>query len=134
MTLVTPSLVFCLVSTESTSILMLQTLLLSSTTLSVTRAPLLTTQVSSTAHMYPSRWYVQLARTPSNPRSASRPVMVLLQTPSQKEPSKVWVASRSTRTVTTEEFRSRTSCDPLDTQSVTRDPKGSLFLYLFILM
>ena len=61
------------------------------------------------------------------PKIDSRPVMVLLQTPSQKEPSKVWVASRSTRTVTTEEFRSRTSCDPSDSQSVPETRKGLFF-------
>ena len=68
MTLVTPSLVFCKVSIVYTSILMLQTVLLTSTMLSVIRVLPLTTQVCSTAHMFPSRWFVPLERTPSNPR------------------------------------------------------------------
>ena len=64
-TLVTPSLVYLLVSTESTSIHILQTLLLHSTTLLVIRVLHLMTLDSSIAHMYLSRWYVPLARTPS---------------------------------------------------------------------
>ena len=135
MTLVTPSLVSCKVSIASTSILMLQTWLLTtavwhkeptSTTLLVIRVLHLMTLVCSTAHMFPSRWFVPLERTPSSPRLASRPAMVWLPTHSQKEPPKVWVVSRSTRTATTEEFKSRTSCDSYSQTSGR--PSGLLFL------
>ena len=59
-------------------------------------------------------------------RLASRPAMVWLPTHSQKEPPKVWVVSRSTRTATTEEFKSRTSCDSYSQTSGR--PSGLLFL------
>jgi FlaG/FlaF family flagellin (archaellin) len=76
MTLATPLLVLYSVSSVYTSTHILQTVLLTSITLQVIRVLHLMTQVSSTAHMYLSRWYVQLVRTPSSLRSASRPVMV----------------------------------------------------------
>ena len=126
MTLVTPSLVFCKVSIVYTSILILQTSLLTSTTLLVTKVLHLTTQVSSTAHTYLCRWSVPLVRIPSNPKLASRLAMVLPPTPSQKEPLRVWDASVSTATATTEESESRTSCDQLFTD-FSKDPSGSFF-------
>ena len=129
MTLVTPSLVFSKVSIVSTSILMLQTLLLISTTLLVIRVLAHTTQVSSTAHMYPSRWFVQLARTPSSQKLASRLATVSLQTHSQKAPAKVLALLRATATATTVALLSRTSCDPFS-QGYTRGSSDPLFLYL----
>jgi hypothetical protein len=115
MTPVAPSQVLCKASIAYTSILIqvditpVQTVV--STTLLVIRVHLLMTQVSSTAHMYPFRWYVQLVRTPSNQKLASRPVMVWLPTHSQKVWIKVSEDCKSMQTVTTEEFKSRTSCD-----------------------
>ena len=111
-TQVTPSLVFCKVSIVYTSILILQTLLLTSTTLLVTRVLPLMTQVCSTVLTFPSRWFVPLERTPSSPRLASRLVMVLFPTHSQKEPLRDSDASASTATATTSALLSRTSCDP----------------------
>ena len=55
-----------------------------STTLLVIRVLHLMTQVCSTAHTFLFRWFVQLERTPSNLRSDSRLVTVLLLTHSQK--------------------------------------------------
>jgi len=113
--------VFCKVSIVYTSILILQTSVLLVLTLqpiavlstmsSVIRVLPLMMQVCSIAHTFLFRWFVQLVRIPSNPKSALRPVMVLPLTPSQKEPIRVWDASVSTATVTTEELRSRTLCD-----------------------
>ena len=132
MTLVTPSLVFCKVSIVSTSILMLPTWLLTtavwhkvltSTTSSVIRVLLLMTQVCSIAHMFLSRWFVPSVRTPSNQKSDSRPATVSSRTPSQKEPSKVWDASWSTRTATIVALLSRTSCDPFGSH---RSSEGGL--------
>jgi len=138
MTLVTPSLVFSKVSIVSTSILMLQTLLLISTTLLVIRVLAHTTQVSSTAHMFLSRWFVPSVRTPSSPRLASRPVTVLLLTHSQKELPQVSEDSASTQTVTTEESRSQTSCDSgcCGAGCPTcpfRPPARGVFFYVYII-
>ena len=136
MTLVTPSLVFCKVSIVYTSILILLTSLpqtepqATSTMLSVTRVLPLTTLVCSIAHMFPSRWFVPLERTPSSPRLASRPATVWLPTHSQKEPIKVWVVSRSMQTATIVALQSRTSCDPSFT--CHQGPFGVLFLCLQI--
>jgi hypothetical protein len=103
-----------LVSIVYTSILILQTPLPISTTLLVIRVLHLMTQVCSIAHTFLSRWFVPLVRTPSNPRLASRPVMVLLLTHLQKvevKRLKVLVVSRPIATVTTEESVFKTSCD-----------------------
>ena len=110
-TLVTPSLVFSKVSIVYTSILILQTLIPTSTTLLVTRDLAHTTQVSSTAHMYLSRWFAPSVRTPSSQRLASRLVTVSLRTHSQKEPIRVSEDFLQTRTVTTDVSRLQTSCD-----------------------
>jgi len=127
MTPVTPSLVFSKVSIVSTSILIRQTSLLTSTTLLVTKVLHLTTQVCSTALTFLSRWFVQLARTPSSQKSDSRLVTVSLQTHLQKAPTKVLVLLRATATVITVASPSRTSCDPFS-QGYTRTPHGVLFL------
>jgi len=117
MTRATPSLVFCKVSIESTLTHMLLTLLqvtlqmVTSTTLLVIRVLHLMTQVCSTAHTFLFRWFVQLVRTPSSPKLASRPVTGLLLTHSLKEQMQVVVPSRSTKTVTTDVLQLRTSCD-----------------------
>ena len=123
MTLVTPSLVFSKVSIVYTSILILQTspqvmlLTATSTMLSVIRVLHLMTQVSSTAHMYLCRWYVQSVRTPSNQKSDSRPATAWLRTHLQKEPPLAQVVFVSTATVTTDVLQSRTSCDPYSQSS-----------------
>ena len=127
MTLVTPSLVFCKVSIVFISILMLQTLLPSSTTLLVIRVLPLMMLVSSTAHMFLSKWYVPLVRTPSSQKLALRPAMVLLLTHLLKEPLRALVASPLTATVTTEEYRFSTSCD-LDSHICWRVLLDPLFL------
>ena len=75
-TLVTPSLVFCKVSIVYTSILIPLTSLpqtelqVTSTMSLVIRVLPLMTLVCSIAHMFPSRWFVPLERTPSSPRLA----------------------------------------------------------------
>jgi len=120
MTLVTPSLVFCKVSIVFISILILQTSLLTSTTLLVIRVLHLMTQVCSIAHMFLSKWFVPLVRTPSSQKLALRPVMVLLPTHSLKEPPSPLDAWQLTETVTTEESRFKTSCDPSDSQDHTQ--------------
>jgi len=127
MTPVTPSLVFSKVSIVYTSILIQQTLIRASTTLLVIRVPAHMTQVSSIAHTFLSRWFVPLVRTPSSLRSASRPVMVSLQTHLQKAPTLVSEDSSQTPTVTTEESRLQTSCDSFTTQS--RGSSDPLFLW-----
>ena len=108
------------VSIASTSILIRQTSLLitadlhkdpTNTTLLVTRVPRLMTLDSSTAHTFLSKWFVPLVRTPSSPRLASRPDMVLLLTHSLKALMLVTVFSPPTQTATTEELRFKTSCD-----------------------
>ena len=109
--LVTPSQVFSTVVTEYTLTHMLLITARINTTLLVIRVHHLMTQVCSIAHTYLSRWSVQLVRTPSSPRLASRLVTALLQTPSQKEPMLVLAVSSATPTVTTEESRLQTSCD-----------------------
>jgi len=120
------------VSTESTSILSLPTVLLTSTTLSVTRvlAPMML--VCSIAHMFPSRWFVPLERTPSSPRLALRPVMVLSPTHLLRVMSitKVWVVSILTPTATIREYAFRTSCDIIDirVKEVLRGLRTPLFL------
>src|SRR6056300_815388 len=98
------------------------------TTLLVIRVLQLMTLDSSIVLMFPSKWFVPLERTPSSPRLASRPVMVLLPTHSLKEPTRVSVVFVSTATATTEELLSRTSCDPFHTgfSGVRKDP----FFYL----
>jgi len=137
MTLVTPSLVFCKVSIVFISILIRQTLVLlalvHSTTLLVIRVLHLMTQVCSTAHMFPSRWFVPLERTPSSLRSASRPVTVSLLTHLLTLvpllallPITVF---KSTRTATTEEFAFSTSCDSYS-QEFIRGPQKGPFFYL----
>ena len=67
-------------------------LLVTSTTLLVIRVLHLMMLVSSIAHMFLSKWFVPLVRTPSSLRLALRPVMVMLLTHSQKEPIRVLVA------------------------------------------
>ena len=127
MTPVTPSQVSCKVSIVSTSILIRQTLLLTSTTLLVIRVLHLMTQVCSIAHMYLCRWYVPLVRTASSPRLALRPVMVLLPTHSQKVWIRVWVDSVLTATATTEESPLRISCDSSLTGRFSESPSGLSF-------
>jgi len=90
----------------------LLTTLLHSTTLLVIRVLHLMTQVSSTAHMYLSRWYVQLVRTPSSQKSDLRPATAWSLIHSLKAQIKVLVDSRPTPTATTEEYVLTTSCDP----------------------
>ena len=130
MMLVTPSQVSLLVSIVYTSILILQTLLQTSTTLSVTKVLHLTTQVCSIAHTFLSRWFVPSVRTPSSLRSASRLVMVLLLTHSQKVLllSPTLVVSRQMQTVTIRELSSRTSCDPRFTYFTQRVFGPSFFI------
>ena len=113
MTLVTPSLVFSKVSTESTSTHIQQTLLLTSSTLSVTRVHLLMMLVSSTAHMYLSRWYVPLVSKPSNQKSDSRLVMESLRIHLQRVLPllRLETTSQPTQTFTTEELRLQILCD-----------------------
>ena len=127
MTPVTPSQVFSKVSTESTLTHIRQTLLLTSTMLSVIRVLHLMTQVCSTAHMFPSRWFVPLERTPSSPRLDLRPATAWSQTHLQKAPKLVWVVSVLTATATTEELLLRTSCDSFS-QGYTRGSSDPLFL------
>ena len=137
MTLATPLLEPSMVSSEFTLTHILLTWLLTtllatlvtSTMLLVIRVPPLMMQVCSTAHMYLCRWYVQLERTPSSLRLASRPDMVWLLTPSLKEPLRVLVDSRSTATDTTEESWSRTSCDSSPYLGLQAPQKGCLFHY-----
>jgi hypothetical protein len=111
-TLATPLLVLSTVSIRSTSILMLQTTVLFSTTLLVIRVLHLMTLVYSTAHTFLFRWFVQLDRTPSNPRLALRPATAWSLTHSQKEPIRRSALSRLPPTATTVAFPSRTLCDP----------------------
>ena len=125
MTLVTPSLVFSSVSSASTSILMLQTLL-TSTTLLVIRVLPPMTQVSSTAPMFPSRWSVPLERTPSG-QDVLRLVTVLLLTPSLKAQTLVSAHLLLTQTVTTEESKFRTSCD--SSSHISQRSFGTSFLW-----
>ena len=127
MTLVTPSQVYLLVSTEYTLIHIPPTELTISISLLVIRVLHLMTQVCSIAHMFPSRWFVPLERTPSSLRLASRLVTVLLLTHSLVLQVELTPAnSRLTTTVTTEESPSETSCDPRFTY-FTETPSGVSF-------
>jgi len=130
-TLVTPSLVFCKVSIVYTLILILQTFLLTSTTLLVIRVLHLMTLVCSIAHTFLSKWFVPLVRTPSSPRSDSRPATEWFLTHSLRVhllTVKVLVVSRQTATATTEEYVLTTSCDLLDPQGYTGGANAPLFL------
>ena len=129
MTPVTPSLVYLPVSIASTSIhillMQLAVRTVSSTSLLVIRVLHLMTQVCSIAHMFLSKWFVPLARTPSSLRSDSSLVMVLLLTHSLAllvvlPP----VVSSRTTTVTTDVLLFPTSCDLFSrfSQRVLRDP------------
>ena len=104
-----------------------QTLLLTSTTLLDIRVLHLMMQDSSIVLMFPSRWFAPLGRTPSNLKSALRPVMVLLLTPSQKEPLQAQVVSVSTATATIVALLLRTLCDPLVTRLYKTPFGGSFF-------
>ena len=129
MTPVTPSQVYLLVSIVYTSIHIPLTELLISITLLVIRVLHLMTQVCSIAHMFPSRWFVPLERTPSSLRLASRLVTVLLLTHSLVLQVELIPAnSRLTTTVTTEESPSRTSCDP--GSHIFQETLRGLFFYL----
>ena len=128
MTLVTPSLVFLLVSIASTLIHIRQTLLLRSTTLSVIRVLHLMTQVCSIAHTFLCRWYVPSVRTTSSQKLDLRLATVLLLTHSQ---TMVLLQAQlrqlpPTVTVTTREYKSRTSCDPFS-QGFSEGPLDPLF-------
>ena len=83
--------------------------------------------ISSIVLMFPSRWFAPLGRTPSNLKSALRPVMVLLLTPSQKEPLQAQVVSVSTATATIVALLLRTLCDPLVTRLYKTPFGGSFF-------
>ena len=129
MTPVAPSQVHCKVSIAYTSILIqvvttpVQTVV--NTTLLVIRVHHLMTQVSSTAHMYLFRWYVQLVRTPSNQKLRLQdPLWSGCQPIRRRSGSGSWKTATSMQTVTTEEFKSRTSCDSglHFHQRVFRDP------------
>jgi len=87
-----------------------QTLLLTSSTLSVIRVLAHMTLVCSIAHMYLYRWYVPLARTPSSLRSALRPVTEWLLTHSLRVWLKATVFWPPMLTPTTEELRFLTWC------------------------
>jgi hypothetical protein len=130
MTLVTPSLVLSTVSTRYTSIHIRLTYLLSSTMSSAIRVKILMMLVSSTAHMFLSKWFVPLVRTPSSLRLASRPVMEWLQTHSLRVLAKVQALSVLTLTVTTEEYKLPTSCESLSDSF--RPPQGGLFLSKYL--
>jgi len=71
---------------------------------------------------------VLLVRTPSSPKLALRPDMVLLLTPSLKAPHKVLVDSELIATAITEESLLRTSCE-LGFKPYLSDPlpKGVFF-------
>ena len=97
-----------------------------STTLLVIRVLHLMTQVCSTAHTFPSRWFVPLERTPSSPRLALRPATAWSLTHSLKAPTSAQAHSLLTLTVTTEELLLRTSCDPRFTY-FTESPSGLSF-------
>jgi len=117
MTLAAPSLAPLTVSSRFTSTHILQTFKMTSTSLLVTRVRILMTQVYSTAHTFLSRWFVQLAKTPSSPRLASRLVTVCRQTHLQLVSSTMvlsqpLVSVLQTQTATTEEYVLPTSCDP----------------------
>ena len=130
MTPVTHSLVFSKVSIVYTSILILQTpelAPLTSITLLVIRVLHLMTQVCSIAHTFLSRWFVQLARTPSSQKLASRRATAWLLTPSHRAMHKVLAHSPLTLTATTEEFALRTSCDSYS-QELSRGSSDPLFL------
>jgi len=118
MTLAAPSLAPSTVSSRSTSTHIPPTFPTISTSSLVIRAPILMTLVCSIAHMYLCRWYVQLAKTPSSPRLASRLATVCKQTHSalalsMTALSQLLVSALQTQTVTTEESLYATSCDPV---------------------
>ena len=81
-----PLLVFLTVVSRSTLILTLLTSQTITTTSWVIRVLLLMMQVSSTAHMFLSKWFVPSVRTPSNLRSSLRLVTVWLLTHSLVAP------------------------------------------------
>jgi len=115
MTPATPSQVFWWASGEYISIHIQQTYQILSITLLVIRVLHLMMQASSIAHMFPSRWFAPLERTPSSLRLALRPVMEWFTTHSQTRVL-LQVLLLTTefllvRTATTEEFLLRTSCD-----------------------
>jgi len=113
----------------STSILILQTSLLTSTTLLVTKVLHLTTQVCSIAHTFLSRWFVQLARTPSSQKLASRRATAWLLTPSHRARHKVLAHSLLTLTATIVAFALRTSCDSYSQELSKEVPFWDLFFY-----
>jgi len=130
MTLATPLLVFSKVSTESTSTHIRQTLLLTSSTLSVIRVHLLMMLVSSTAHMYLSKWYVPLVSKPSNQKSDSRLVMESLRIHLRRVLPLLLLETifQPTPTFTTEESRLQTSCESFS--QGYRGPHMGSFFYL----
>jgi len=124
--------VFCKVSIVYTSILILLTSPLqteqvaTSITLLVIRVLLLMTLASSTAHMYLSKWFVPLVRTPSSQKLDSRLATASSRTHLLKEPLKAKALLLLTQTVTTEELLLRTSCD-LNSQESTWESFGTPF-------
>ena len=91
----------------------------------------LTTQVYSTALMFPSKWFAPLVRTPSNPRLDSRLATASSRTPSLRVLPRAWEpSSPATPTATIVASRLPTSCDSCPTgRSLQGDPSGSLFLF-----
>ena len=87
------------------------------------------TLVSSTAHTFHYRWFVQWVRTPSSPRLASRPATGLLLTHLLKEQLRVSVLLIHLLTATIVALKLQTSCNPEDLQGLSRVSFGGLFFY-----
>src|SRR5210317_1051394 len=109
--LVTHLLVFLTDVTKYTLIHIQQTLPQSSSLLLDTKVLHHTMLVSSTAHTFHCKWFVQLVRTHSSQKLVSRHVMVLLQTHLLVVLQSEVVQSLLTTTYITEEFKLRTSCN-----------------------
>jgi len=81
------------------------------TTLLVIRVLPLMMLVCSIAHMFLSKWFVPLVRTPSSQKSALRPVTESLLTHLRKAPTRVLEDCVLTATATIVVLRSKISCE-----------------------
>ena len=108
--LVTHLLVFLTDVTKCTSILILQTQQISSSTLLVIRVHHLMTLVSSTAHTFRYRWFVQLVRRHSVKDWFQDTLRSYCQSFCRRY-HRWWWCLLQTQTLTTEKFKLRTSCN-----------------------
>merc|ERR1712093_938845 len=121
--------------TKCTLTLILQTLLLISTTLLDTKVLHLMTLDCSTAHTFLYRWFVQLVRIHSNQKLDSRLATASSRTHSHKVVLlmvKDLVFLPVTRTVITEELRLLTSCKKKGYNSFNQSTPSGVLFFVYI--